>query len=89
MTTACQITRTKRCIREAYRAVAERNSAGELDEVASRDVVQRQEVDEVVDAVRDTVVGYKERLDGWEEKHRTVGSSAAIKYVQRDAAASH
>ena len=32
---------------------------------------------EVVDAVRDTVVGHEERLDGGEDEHRAVSSSSA------------
>ena len=62
----------------AYRAVAERDSTGELDEVTSADVVLGKEVKEVVDGVVDTVVGAEAGLDLREEQHGAVSTSATV-----------
>ena len=65
--------------RGAYGAVGQRDGAGELDHVAWRDRrVLLQEVDEVVNAVADAVVGLEERLDGREDEHRAVGAATAV-----------
>lgn len=64
--------------RNTYGAVAECDSACELDEVTSTDrVVLLHERNEVVHTVGDTVVGREERLNSWEKEHRAVGSSTA------------
>ena len=60
-----------------YGAVAESDGTSELDEVSSTDGVERQEVEQVVNTVGDTVVGLKEGLNGWEEEHGAIGTSTA------------
>jgi hypothetical protein len=75
-----------RCVRPAREelelwragAVAQRDRACELDEVASADRVAREERDQVVDAVVDTVVCGEVGLDGREEEHRAVGATAGL-----------
>lgn len=58
-----------------YRAVAKSNSTSELNNIASADgVVLLHERNQVVDAVVDTVVRLKIRLNGREEEHRAIGS---------------
>ena len=61
-----------------YRTVAESDSAGELDEVASGDGVFGQEGNEVVDGVVDTIVSSEKRFDGGEQEHRAVSSAATV-----------
>ena len=62
----------------AYRAVAESNGTSELDEISSADRVPRQEVEEVVNTVGNTVVGHEERLNSREEEHGAVGTSTTV-----------
>jgi hypothetical protein len=59
-------------------AVAQRDGARELDEVAGADRVAREERDQVVHAVVDSVVRGKVGLDGREEEHRAVGAATGL-----------
>ena len=61
-----------------YGAVAESDSACELNKVRGRDGVLGHEGDKVVDRVVDTVVGRKKRLNGREQEHRAVCSTTAV-----------
>ena len=65
------------------RAVGDSDSTGKLDEVTSRDLGELgEEGDEVVDRVGDTEVCEECGLDGGEDEHRTVSSSATANKSQ-------
>ena len=71
-----------RLLSETYRTVTESNSSSKLDEVTSADgVVLLHEGNEVVDGVVDTVVGLEVGLDGREEQHGAVSTSATREQI--------
>ena len=68
--------------KSTYGTVGERHSASKLNKVTSADgVVLLHEGNEVVDGVVDTVVGLEVGLDGREEQHGAVSTSATREQI--------
>jgi len=53
------------------RAVGDTDSSGEMDEIASGEVMKRESINTIID----TVVGWEDGFDTWEDEHGTVSTS--------------